>query len=148
MKALSREHGKMKKRMDGISGLLEDTHGMDGQKVYNNDEYEKTGNTPGHTPTRGLSPHIGGGHSPSPPPPGRGSSPNPNLLPKYAHENSPNYMPRETSADRDRGHSSSRVNPKYAHESSRAPQGGRDRGQSSEMRGHVRDSRPRTRTNH
>lgn len=129
----------MKKRMDGISGLLEDTQGME-KKVYENDEYD--GNTRGHTPTRGLSPHIHGAAGPhhSSSPPGRGSSPT-GLTPKYAS--------RETSGEpRERGHSTSRVNPKYAHESSRAPQGGPSRAHqavSNELRGQVRDSRSRTR---
>ena len=136
MKALSREHGKMKKRMDAMSGLLEDT---DGQKVYNNGEYEKTGNTP----TRGLSPHMGGSGGYSSSPQGRGGSPT-GLSPKY--------QSRDVSADRERGHSSSRVNPKYAHESARSPHGGQGVARAThavnaEMRGHTRDSRARTRTN-
>ena len=137
MKALSREHGRMKKRMDAMSGLLEET---EAQKVYNNDEYEKTG----HTPTRGLSPHMGasGGYSPSPQ--GRGASPT-GLSPKQ--------QSRDVSADRERGHSSSRLNPKYAHESSRAPHGGQGVARAAqavvtEMGRHTRDSRSRTRTNH
>jgi hypothetical protein len=133
MKALSREHGKMKKRMDGISGMLEDTHGIE-KKVYDNEEYDR-----GQSPTRGLSPHMGGGHMHSPSPHSRGASPT-GVAPKYSS--------REPSGERDRGQSSRNINPKYAHESTRAPQGGTARAHqavSNEVRGHVRDSRSRTR---